>query len=88
MAEATAQEKQKTSQESKFTQGTSRSREEKAWSGNKANEFNVQSIGERTFQVRLPTQFCAKDVLTGVNGVLFKDEVETVVNKVFQGVGL
>ena len=49
-----------------------------AWSGNKAHEFNTKSIRERTFRVRLPTQFSAKDVLASVSGILLKTEVETV----------
>ena len=48
------------------------------WAGNKAREFDKQSIRERTFTVRLPTQFSAKEVLASVNGIILKNEVETV----------
>ena len=80
MAEASAEVIQDLSQDANSKRGTSRprQREEKAWSGNKAKEFNIQRIRERTFQVRLPSQFSAKDVLMSINGVILKEEVETV----------
>ena len=50
-----------------------------AWAGkNKARDFNKKSIRERTFQVRLPNNFTAKDVIISVNGIVQKDEIETV----------
>ena len=43
------------------------------WVGkNKAREFNAQSIRERTFQVCLPSNFSAKDVIISVNGIIQK----------------
>ena len=38
----------------------------------------MQSIRERTFQVRLPTCFTAKDVIVSINGIIKKDQIETV----------
>ena len=50
-----------------------------AWSGrNKAREFNAQNIRERTFQVRLPTIFSAKDVIISINGIIQREDIETV----------
>ena len=50
-----------------------------AWAGkNKARDFNKKSIRERTFQVRLPNNFTAKDVIISVNGIVQKEEIETV----------
>ena len=68
MAEVATDDQTKSTQE----------RPKSARTGNKAEEFNMQNIRERTFRVRLPTQFQAKDVLTSINGILLKDEVETV----------
>ena len=52
--------------------------EKPTWSGNKARGFNRESIRERTFTVRLSSQFSAKEVLASVNGIILKNEVETV----------
>ena len=50
-----------------------------AWVGrNKAKEFNKQSIRERTFQVRLPSNFTAKDLIISMNGIIQKQDIETV----------
>ena len=50
-----------------------------AWSGrNKAREFNAQSIRERTFQVCLPTIFPAKGVIVSINGIIQREDIETV----------
>ena len=50
-----------------------------AWAGrNKARDFNKQSIRERTFQVRLPNNFTAKDVIISINGIIQKEDIETV----------
>ena len=50
-----------------------------AWTGkNKAKEFNVQSIRERTFQMRPPSNFSGKDVIISINGIIQKEEIETV----------
>ena len=84
MAEATA-EHNKSSQE-KATKGKSESTEEPkneeprkpAWSGNKTEEFSTRNIRERTFRMRSPTRFQAKDVLVSINRILQKAELETV----------
>ena len=39
---------------------------------------NAQSIRERTFQVRLPTIFSAKDVIISINGIIQREDIETV----------
>ena len=50
-----------------------------AWAGkNKARDFNTQSIRERTFQMRLPTIFKAKDVIISINGIIQREDIETV----------
>ena len=50
-----------------------------AWAGrNKARDFNIQSIRERTFQMRLPTIFKAKDVIISINGIIQREDIETV----------
>ena len=50
-----------------------------AWTGkNKSKEFNVQSIRERTFQMCLPSNFSAKDVIMSINGIIQKEEIKTV----------
>ena len=50
-----------------------------AWTGrNRAKEFSKQSIRERTFQVRLPHNFTARDVIISINGIIEKKDIETV----------
>ena len=50
-----------------------------AWLGrNKAKEFSKQSIRKRTFQVRLPHNYTAKDVIISINGIIEKKDIETV----------
>ena len=74
MAEANAENNR--SNQKKNTKGKTKSTENPAWYGNKAEEFAAKNIRERTFRVRLPTQFEAEDVLVSINGVLQKAEVE------------
>ena len=63
----------------KTTQRNYPSQQPNAWTGrNKVREFNVQSIRERNFQVRLPNIFSAKDVIISINGIIHKEEIETV----------
>ena len=50
-----------------------------AWMGrNRAKEFSKQSIRERTFQVRLPHNYTAKDVIISINGIIEKKDIEMV----------
>ena len=51
------------------------------WSGNKAQDFNIKSIRERTVKVKLPTQFNAKDILMSMNVILLNTEVETMASR-------
>ena len=78
MAEATGnatREQQKTNQDKV---GPSQNQKRPAWGGNRAEDFSGASIRERTFSIRLPMQFEAKDVLMSINGVIVKEDVETV----------
>ena len=62
-----------------FNDGMEQEATPNAWVGrNKAREFNKQSIRERTFQVRLPNNFTAKDVIISINGIIQKQDIETV----------
>ena len=62
-----------------FQDGNEQETRPNAWVGrNKAKEFNKHSIRERTFQVRLPHNYTAKDVITSINGIIQKQDIETV----------
>ena len=62
-----------------FNAGIEQETTPNAWAGrNKAKEFNKQSIRERTFQVRLPHNFTAKDLIISINGIIQKQDIETV----------
>ena len=74
MAEASKDDKEY----QKNTNQEHQNEEQSAWSGNKAGEFYRASVRERTFTVRLPTNFDAKDVLRSVNAIILREEVETV----------
>ena len=76
MAEASKDDKEY--QKNKNQEHQNEEHQQGAWSGNKAGEFYRANVRERTFTIRLPSNFDAKDVLMSVNGVITRDEVETV----------
>ena len=55
------------------------------WNGHSAEDINMRTQKERTFQVNLPVCFTAEDVLDAVSKNLGHSDIDTVAKQSYQG---